>query len=72
MRHADIRVTMKTYGTVFDDAVNGAGLKVAELAFMPNGAQAEYEFSQPIAKMVGAIGFEFSVKRIFNDMQVSG
>lgn len=33
MRHGDIRVTMNTYGTVFDDAVNSAGLKVAELAF---------------------------------------
>ena len=32
MRHTDIRVTMNTYGTVFDEAVNSAGLKVAELA----------------------------------------
>jgi integrase len=45
MRHGDIRVTMNTYGTVFDDAVNSAGLKVAELAFGGNGAQAERESS---------------------------
>jgi integrase len=45
MRHTDIRVTMNTYGTVFDEAVNTAGLKVAELAFSPNGAQAERESS---------------------------
>jgi integrase len=45
MRHTDIRVTMNTYGTVFDDAVNSAGLKVAELAFSENGAQAERESS---------------------------
>jgi len=45
MRHGDIRVTMNTYGTVFDDAVNSAGLKVAELAFGGNGAQAEREES---------------------------
>jgi integrase len=43
MRHTDIRVTMNTYGTVFDDAVNSAGLKVAELVFPANGAQAERE-----------------------------
>jgi len=45
MRHTDIRMTMNTYGTVFDDAVNSAGLKVAELAFSPNGAHAERESS---------------------------
>jgi integrase len=45
MRHTDIRVTMNTYGTVFDEAVNTAGLKVAELAFHGNGAQAERKTS---------------------------
>jgi len=39
MRHGDIRVTMNTYGTVFEDAVNSAGLKVAELASGERSAQ---------------------------------
>jgi integrase len=40
MRHASITTTMG-YGMVFDDAMNTAGAKVAQLAFRPNGAQAE-------------------------------
>lgn len=41
MRHSDIRVTMGVYGTVFEDTVNDAGLRVAELVL--NGAQTERE-----------------------------
>jgi integrase len=43
MRHTDIRVTMNTYGDVVTDEQNVAGLKVAELAFRGNRAQAERE-----------------------------
>jgi len=42
MRHASITTTMG-YGMVFDDAMNTAGTKVAQLAFRKNGAQAERE-----------------------------
>jgi integrase len=43
MRHTDIRVTMGIYGEVFEEAVSNAGVKVAELAFPTNRAQAERE-----------------------------
>ena len=41
MRHADIRTTMNIYGDVVTDEVATAGIKVAQLAFQGNGAQAE-------------------------------
>ena len=41
MRHTDIRTTMNIYGDVVTDEMSTAGLKVAELAFQSNGAQAE-------------------------------
>jgi integrase len=43
MRHTDIRTTMNIYGDVVTDEMSTAGLKVAELAFQSNGAQAERE-----------------------------
>lgn len=43
MRHSDIRMTMGVYGTVFDETVNDAGLRVAELVFKGSGAQTERE-----------------------------
>jgi integrase len=43
MRHADIRTTMNIYGDVVTDEMSTAGLRVAELAFPGNGAQAERE-----------------------------
>ena len=43
MRHADIRTTMNIYGDVVTDEMSTAGLRVAELAFQRNGAQAERE-----------------------------
>jgi integrase len=58
MRHTDIRTTMNVYGDVVTDEMSTASLKVAELAFRANGAQAERESSYPIDSMVGAIGFE--------------
>ena len=45
MRHTDIRTTMNVYGDVVTDEMSTAGLKVAELAFQSNGAQAEREAS---------------------------
>jgi integrase len=41
MRHTDIRTTMNIYGDVVADEMSTAGLRVAELAFQGNGAQAE-------------------------------
>jgi integrase len=41
MRHTDIRTTMNIYGDVVTDEMSTAGLRVAELAFQVNGAQAE-------------------------------
>ena len=41
MRHADIRTTMNIYGDVVTDEMATAGIKVAQLAFQGNGAQAE-------------------------------
>jgi integrase len=41
MRHADIRTTMNIYGDVVTDEMTTAGIKVAQLAFQSNGAQAE-------------------------------
>ena len=41
MRHADIRTTMNIYGDVVTDEMTTAGIKVAQLAFQRNGAQAE-------------------------------
>jgi integrase len=41
MRHADIRTTMNIYGDVVTDEMTTAGIKVAQLAFRGNGAQAE-------------------------------
>jgi integrase len=41
MRHADIRTTMNIYGDVVTDEMTTAGVKVAQLAFHGNGAQAE-------------------------------
>jgi integrase len=43
MRHTDIRTTMNVYGDVVTDEMSTASLKVAELAFQINGAQAERE-----------------------------
>jgi integrase len=45
MRHTDIRTTMNIYGDVVTDEMSTASLKVAELAFRTNGAQAERESS---------------------------
>jgi integrase len=45
MRHTDIRTTMNVYGDVVTDEMNTASLKVAELAFPANRAQAERESS---------------------------
>ena len=45
MRHTDIRTTMNIYGDVVTDEMSTASLKVAELAFQPNRAQAERESS---------------------------
>jgi hypothetical protein len=41
MRHADIRTTMNIYGDVVTDEMTTAGVKVSQLAFQANGAQAE-------------------------------
>ena len=41
MRHTDIRTTMNIYGDVVTDEMSTAALRVAELAFRSNGAQAE-------------------------------
>ncbi len=41
MRHADIRTTMNIYGDVVTDEMTTAGIKVSQLAFKGNGAQAE-------------------------------
>jgi integrase len=41
MRHTDIRTTMNIYGDVVTDEMTTAGIKVAQLAFHGNGAQAE-------------------------------
>jgi integrase len=41
MRHADIRTTFNVYGDVVTDEMTTAGMKVAQLAFQSNGAQAE-------------------------------
>ncbi len=41
MRHSDIRTTMNVYGDVVTDEMTTAGIKVAQLAFQTNGAQAE-------------------------------
>ena len=45
MRHTDIRTTMNIYGDVVTDEMSTAGLRVAELAFQSNGAQAERKAS---------------------------
>ena len=45
MRHTDIRTTMNIYGDVVTDEMSTAGLRVAELAFQSNGAQAERDGS---------------------------
>lgn len=41
MRHTDIRTTMNIYDDVVTDEMATAGVKVAQLAFQSNGAQAE-------------------------------
>jgi integrase len=41
MRHSDIRTTMNIYGDVVTDEMTTAGVKVSQLAFPTNGAQAE-------------------------------
>lgn len=41
MRHSDIRTTMNIYGDVVTDEMTTAGVRVAQLAFNANGAQAE-------------------------------
>ena len=41
MRHTDIRTTMNIYGDVVTDEMSTAGLRVAELAFLSDGVQAE-------------------------------
>jgi integrase len=45
MRHSTIAMTMDTYGTVFDEDMTAASLKVAKLALSENGAQAERKSS---------------------------
>jgi len=41
MCHADIRTTMNVYGDVVTDEMATAGMKIVQLAFNSNGAQAE-------------------------------
>jgi integrase len=41
MRHTDIRTTMNVYGDVVTDEMTTAGVRVAQLAFQGNRAQAE-------------------------------
>jgi len=41
MRHTGIRTTMNIYGDVVTDEMSTAGIKVSQLAFQSNGAQAE-------------------------------
>jgi integrase len=45
MRHSTIAMTMDTYGDVIGNEASTASLKIAELAFRGNGAQAERESS---------------------------
>ena len=45
MRHSDIRTTFNIYGDVVTDEMATAGIKVAQLAFKGNRAQAEREAS---------------------------
>ena len=44
IRHTDIRTTMNIYGDVITDEMSTVPLRVAELAFQINGAQAEREY----------------------------
>lgn len=41
MRHTDIRTTMNIYGDVVTDEMTTAGAKIAQLAFLGNGARVE-------------------------------
>ena len=41
MRHVDMRTTMNIYGDVVTDEMSTARIKVSQLAFQTNGAQAE-------------------------------
>jgi len=41
MRHADIRTTMNLYEDVVTEEMTTAGVKISQLAFQGNGAQAE-------------------------------
>lgn len=41
MRHSDIKTTLNIYGDVVTDEMTTAGVKVSQLAFQGNGAQAE-------------------------------
>ena len=45
MRHASITITKDVYGDVVTDEMSAASLKVTELAFRANGAQAERKSS---------------------------
>jgi integrase len=45
MRHTDIRTTMNIYGDVVTDEMTTAGIRVAQLAFQSDGAQAERKAS---------------------------
>jgi hypothetical protein len=64
MRHTDIRTTMNIYGDVVTDEMSTAGLRVAELAFQVNGAQAERESSSVVDSMVDAVGIEPTTCRL--------
>lgn len=41
MRHSDIRTTFNIHGDVVTDEMATAGMKIAQLAFQSNGAQAK-------------------------------
>ena len=64
MRHTDIRTTMNIYGDIVTDEMSTAGLRVAELAFQSNGAQAERESNYDVDSMVDAVGIEPTTCRL--------
>jgi hypothetical protein len=66
MRHADTLTTLNTYGDVFTPDMAEAQNKKFDNALSGTGSSVTCWF------LVDAVGLESTIKRIFNNMQVSG
>ena len=70
MRHADIRMTMNIYRDVVTNQESEAHSKIVGLACHAlNGSRYGSRLSQVVENMAERVGFEFTRKRSFNNIE---